>query len=53
MGKGSKRRPCLVSPEEDKIRWQLALGEIASEEYEMKYERLKQQGKITRDGRRI
>lgn len=28
MGKGSQRRPCQISREEESLRWKLALGEI-------------------------
>ena len=52
-GKGSKRRLCLTSPEEDKIRWQLALGKITFKKFEVKYNKLKVEGKITRSGWRI
>ncbi len=34
MGKGSKRRPCLMSNDEADLRWALARGEINREHYD-------------------
>ncbi len=33
MGKTSKRRPCLISREEEALRWDLALGKITFAEW--------------------
>ena len=33
MGKTSKRRPCLISREEETLRWDLALGKITYMEW--------------------
>lgn len=41
MSKGSKRRPTLISREEENIRWQLATGLITFKEFERKYKELK------------
>lgn len=41
MGKGSKRRQCLISPEEEDLRWKLALGEITREQFDTEMEKLK------------
>lgn len=34
MGKGDKRRPCLVSQEEEGLRWLLALCKITRKEFD-------------------
>ena len=34
MGKGSTRRKCLTSREEETLRWDLALGKITLKQYE-------------------
>ena len=36
MGKGSKRRPTLVSKQEENIRWKLKEGKITFKEFERK-----------------
>ncbi len=41
MGKGSKRRPCSVSPEEEKIRWDLYQGEITEEVFNEKLKEIR------------
>jgi len=46
MSKGSKKRPTLVSNEENTLRWKLALGEITFDEYNKQYKQLKKEGKI-------
>ena len=51
MGKGSNRRPCLTGREENDLRNDLYRGHITEEEFDVKYEKLKNQGKITRNGR--
>ena len=33
MNKGSNRRPCQVSREEENMRWKLAYGKITFKEY--------------------
>ena len=33
MGKGSNRRPCLISREEETLRWDLAIGKITFNEF--------------------
>lgn len=49
-GKGDKRRPCQISPEEEELRWGLALGEISQKEFNKKYEQLLKEGKIVKVG---
>ncbi len=34
-GKGSKRRPCQISREEEQLRWDLAYGRITYKEFEI------------------
>jgi len=41
MGKGSKRRPCLTSREEEELRWALFEKRITFEEYERRMKRIK------------
>ncbi len=41
MSKGSGRRKCLISREEEVIRYQLATGKITFKQFEMKYKKLK------------
>jgi len=48
MGKGSTRRPTLISPEEERLRWKLAYGKITFKEYERRYKQLVKQGKTKR-----
>jgi len=48
MSKGSNRRPSQVSKEEELLRWKLAFGEIALDEFEIQYKQLKSQGKVYR-----
>jgi len=50
MGKGSQRRPCLVSREEEDLRWKLALGKITHPEFCEEMKKLKKEdryGKIS------
>lgn len=53
MGKGHLRRPCQIGLEEETLRWKLAFGKIAPEEFEREYKKLEQEGKIVRMGRKI
>ncbi len=41
MSKGSKRRPRLISREENDLRWQLALGAITMDVFTMKMRDIK------------
>jgi hypothetical protein len=41
MGKGSNRRSCLVSPEEEQLRWDLFQGKITREQFDKEIEKLK------------
>lgn len=41
MGKGSKRRRCLVSPEEEDLRWKLARREIDRKTFDKAMKKLK------------
>jgi hypothetical protein len=50
-GKGSARRPCRTSPEEEHLRWALAAGTITFAQFEQRYRELLHEGKITRDGK--
>lgn len=52
MGKGSARRPCQVSREEEDLRWELAMGLITREQFDQKLRELEHAGKVTRGGRR-
>ncbi len=51
MGKGDKRRPSSISRQEEAIRWLLATGKITFLDYERRYEQIKGEGKITKNGR--
>ena len=53
MGKGDKRRPRSISPEEERLRYALAFGRITFKQFERKYNQLLKEGKIVRDGRVI
>lgn len=46
MGKGSRRRARQISREHERIRYQLAYGEITFEQYAVKYKKLKKEGKL-------
>ena len=48
MGKGSKRRPCLISREEEEIRYALAREEITIVEFKKRERKLQREGKIWR-----
>jgi len=41
MGKGDKRRPCLVSQAELDLRWDLFQGKITREQFDTEMEKLK------------
>lgn len=41
MGKGDKRRPCLVSREEASLRWRLWRGEISRRKFDRAMKKLK------------
>ena len=41
MSKGSIRRPTLIKPEEEELRWAFAFGEITEDEFNQKMEALK------------
>lgn len=41
MGKGSQRRKCLISREEESLRYDLALGKITFEEWVIGMQKLK------------
>lgn len=51
MGKGSQRRPSFIGREEYDLRHDLAFGYITREEFDRKYESLRREGKVTRDGK--
>lgn len=46
MSKGSKRRPTLISREEEELNWKLALGYITFETWKRKRRELEKQGLI-------
>jgi hypothetical protein len=41
VSKGSTRRPCLVSKEEERLRWDLFEGRIELEDFNIKLRELK------------
>jgi len=41
MSKGSKRRPTLISREENDLRWALLMGEVTTEEFDKRLKELK------------
>ncbi len=45
MGKGSKKRPCLISREEENIRWALVYGKISFKKFEEKMKKIKENKK--------
>ena len=47
-GKTSKRRPRLITKEEDELRWRLALEQISLKEFERRYKMLKKKGLVKR-----
>jgi len=51
MGKGCKKRPCLISRAEEDLNWALAYGKITFKEWEKKRKKLQQEGKIIRKGK--
>ena len=40
MSKGSNRRPRLIGPKEEELRWNLAYGKITREEFENQNKKL-------------
>jgi len=50
VGKGDKRRPCSIGKEEKVIRDALMWGKITREKFDKEYEKLMDEGKITRSG---
>jgi len=50
MGKGSKRRPCLVSKEEEKLRWDYLQGKlnISSEEMQRRVKEVRKRKGLKR-----
>jgi len=50
-GKGSTRRPRLISRAEEDLNWALAYGKITFAEWEKKKKKLLREGKIIRKGR--
>ena len=53
MGKGDNPRAFSTGKEERNLRNALAYGKITFAEFEMKYNKLLKEGKITRNGRVI
>jgi len=47
-GKGSKRRPRLISREEEELRWQLAEGKISRVTFNKRILEMIKEGKINR-----
>ena len=45
MSKGSIRRKCLLSPEEEDLHWDLFMGKINKETFDKEMEKLKCQKK--------
>jgi hypothetical protein len=41
MSKGSTRRVCLVSSEEEQLRWDLAMKKITREEFDRRFKKIK------------
>ena len=48
MGKGSGRRPCLTSSDEEELRYKLAQKRITFNEYEKRMKKLRKEGKVYR-----
>jgi len=48
MGKGSKRRPTLITREEEELNWKRFQGLITWKEYEKKFQELKKKNLIRR-----
>ena len=48
MSKGSKRRPTLISREEEELNWKLALGYINLKTWKNRRRELKRKGLIKR-----
>lgn len=46
MGKGSKRRPCLVSRKEENLRWLLIQGRISFNLFERKMKEVKKNANV-------
>jgi hypothetical protein len=53
MGKGSERRPCKTSRDEEYHRWLLATGKMTFKEFKAWYKHALSYGMIKRDGRVI
>ena len=53
MGKGSKRRPCCTTKEEQNLRDRYARGLMTFIQYERAYRKLMKQGKIKRNGKML
>ena len=51
MGKGSWKRPCCTTKEEQDLRDRYARGKITLEQFERAYRRLMRQGLIKRNGK--
>ena len=47
-GKGDSRRPCLVSHEEEALRWDLTYGYITRDEFDRKMKSLRREKKQRR-----
>ena len=43
MSKGSTRRKCLLSPEEEDLHWDLFIGKIDKETFDREIEKLKKE----------
>lgn len=46
MGKGSKPRPTQISRQHENIRWALYQGKITFKQFEVKYKKLRKEGKL-------
>jgi len=53
MGKGDTRRPRQISDDEWTLRWEYGQGNMTLEAFNVRFEELKKQGKIVRDGRKV
>lgn len=53
MGKGSKRRPCCTTKEEQNLRDRYAKRKITFLQYERVYKKLLKRGLIRRNGRTL
>ena len=48
MSSEDRKRPSSISRTEHQLRWALYDGTITKEEYEIEYQKLKQNGKVTK-----